>query len=447
MRRWKQRFGVVVITVLVGGFGGSTRSDARDLTDSLIKGYVGLAPFFAGSTFCPCAFAQSLASALGTATSQTISLNVPIASVAPAFTYRFNSSLNVFERSTGILGPMFAERALTIGKGNFNFALGYAYVGFDDINGKSLNHLTTRNGVFVTNQGDAAELRTNLDVQTHVIAPTFRYGITDQLDVSVILPILNTSLRIRNTTVAVANQITPNLGDLSDFTNLTNNIGNLRFVRADPRVVGRPVKSSASATGIGDIVLRSKYNFWYIENSAAAIELDLVLPSGEKDDLQGTGDTHVIPRLIGSHVMSNRVEPHISLGLDLNGNDVDRSSFIFGVGATVQTWQRLVMTVDVLGRSEFSRFKTDTNTLSGDGLRLDRPTAQCTAAQPCRGQSAKVAIFPEKFTQRNDIVNFALGLRYAFGDAGSMYFGGVMPLNHDGFRSEFIPTGGVEYTF
>src|SRR5258708_1997877 len=132
-RQQHLRYLASVITLL-GTLTTAARSEARELTDALIKGYVGLAPFFSGSTCCPCAFAQTLASALGTATSQTISLNVPIASVAPAFSYRFNPDLSVFERSAGILGPMFAERALTIGKGKFNFNIGYAYVEFDDIN-------------------------------------------------------------------------------------------------------------------------------------------------------------------------------------------------------------------------------------------------------------------------------------------------------------------------
>jgi hypothetical protein len=39
-----------------------------------------------------------------------------------------------------MLGPLFAERALTIGKGKFNFNIGYAYVEFDDINGRVHNN-------------------------------------------------------------------------------------------------------------------------------------------------------------------------------------------------------------------------------------------------------------------------------------------------------------------
>ena len=236
----------------------AARSEARELNDALVKGYVGLAPFFSGGTFCPCAFAQNLSNALGIATSQTITQNVPVASVAPAFSYRYNPALSIFERSTNMLGPMFAERALTIGKGNLNFNIGYAYVGFDDINGSSLDQLTTSPGFFFTNQGDAAQLHTRLNVQTHVFAPTVRYGLSDNLDLSFIIPILNTSLQIRNTTVAVANQITPNLGDLSDFSTLSTNVSNLRYVQTTPRVVGQAIRSSQNATGLGDIIIRSK---------------------------------------------------------------------------------------------------------------------------------------------------------------------------------------------
>jgi hypothetical protein len=82
-----------------------------------------------------------------------------------------------------------------------------------------------------------------------------------------------------------------------------------------------------------------------------------------------------------------------------------------------------------------------------NGLLLNKPIDQCTEASQCSGQSTKVRIFPENFAQRNDIVNFAFGIRYGIGEAGSVYFGGVIPLNDDGFRSDFIPTGGVEYTF
>src|SRR5712692_1794287 len=130
---WQRLRYIALAIMLSGTLSIAARSEARDLTDALVKGYVGLAPAFSGGSFCPCVFAQSLASALSTTTSQTITQDAPIASVAPAFSYRYNPTLSIFERSAGMLGPMFAERSLTIGKGKFNFEIGYAYVGFDDI--------------------------------------------------------------------------------------------------------------------------------------------------------------------------------------------------------------------------------------------------------------------------------------------------------------------------
>src|SRR5689334_9627332 len=103
MSRQNRLRGMMLVISLCGILGISVRSEARQLNDALVKGYVGLAPFFSGGTFCPCAFAQNLSNALSIATSQTITQNVPVASVAPAFSYRYNPALSVFERSTNML--------------------------------------------------------------------------------------------------------------------------------------------------------------------------------------------------------------------------------------------------------------------------------------------------------------------------------------------------------
>lgn len=465
MLGWQRLRYVALGIILLGTSSIATRSEARNLTDALVKGYVATAPFYlTGSLnnqpFCPCALAQNLASALSTATSQAITQDVPVASVAPAFSYHYNPTLSIFERSAGMFGPLFAERGLTLGKGKFNFNIGYAYVGFDHINETSLDNLRTGPGVLLTQQvpgvtgpANAVQLHTNLNVQTQVVVPTFRYGVTDRLDFSLVVPILNTFLRIRNTNVLVANQVTPGLGDLNDPINLQNNIGKLRYVATTPTALVLPgmksqsVGSAESATGVGDIILRSKYNFWGAEDGAAAFGLSLILPSGDKDNLQGTGDTHVVPSFILSKVIWDRFEPHLNLGVDLNASDVDLSSFLYTVGATVQVVQQLALMIDVIGRSEFNGLSVNQNQLNSGGLLLSKSVSQCTQQAPCSGQGTKVAVFPKNFAQRNDIVNFAFGLRYGIGTSGTVYFGGVLPMNSDGFRSDFIPSGGVEYTF
>jgi hypothetical protein len=110
--------------------------------------------------------------------------------------------------------------------------------------------------------------------------------------------------------------------------------------------------------------------------------------------------------------------------------------------------EQLGLVIDFLGRHEFEKLHVHvppTGVVSG--YLLDRPSSSCTEEQPCflsaiksfPGFSAKI--------KRNDIADFSIGLRYALGSAGSVFFGAILPLNEDGFRPDFIPAGGIEYTF
>lgn len=78
---------------------------------------------------------------------------------------------------------------------------------------------------------------------------------------------------------------------------------------------------------------------------------------------------------------------------------------------------------------------------------MNRTLDTCTAAQPCFLSSVTTfPAFPIKI-KRNDIADFSFGLRYALGTSGSVFFGVIVPLNDDGLRADFIPSGGIEYTF
>src|SRR5512142_1246855 len=64
---------------------------------------------------------------------------IPLPSPASGFTYTFDSSLGVFQRSTESFGPILAERAETIGKRKFTFGVSYQYFKFDTIEGVKLD--------------------------------------------------------------------------------------------------------------------------------------------------------------------------------------------------------------------------------------------------------------------------------------------------------------------
>jgi len=127
---------------------------------------------------------------------------------------------------------------------------------------------------------------------------------------------------------------------------------------------------------------------------------------------------------------------------------VSRSSFLYAVGATLLVWKNLGLVVDFLGRSEFEGLDAQVPA-SGfyKGVVFNKPSNTCTAASPCFISNFVSTPFLPIKIERNDIVDFSFGLRYTIGTQGSIFFGGLIPLNDDGFRADFIPSGGVEYTF
>ena len=117
----------------------------------------------------------------------------PLGSSAGGFTWSFMPGTGTFARTTESFGPLFAERALTIGKGRVNVGLNYQRTSFDSFEGRSLED---REIVFYTPfpssiiGEDALEL--NLTTQTFGFFAN--YGVTDRLDFGVVLPVVSTSM-------------------------------------------------------------------------------------------------------------------------------------------------------------------------------------------------------------------------------------------------------------
>lgn len=464
-------------------------SEAKDLTVVLQQGLTLDFPAFRLNTRD---FASHISPAFASAIAQAVTYQLPLVSLAPAFAPRYDPSLHLYEQVLEVPGPLFSERALTLGKGRLNFSVGYSYVDFSELNGTSLHDLaspalfldpspkeavSTGGGGFFLAPAVLSKLHTRLDLNAHIVAPTFRYGITRKWEVGLTIPVLNTFLRIRETSVPAV-VVDPNsrigyaynrgpggqfFGEgLASLTSsgffkftcakaqeaLVQCLGKQLFVksRASTRSLG---KATGSATGVGDIILRSKYHFWRTATGGAALGMSLQLPSGEKRNFQGTGETHVRPALYLSQIFVERIEPHLNLGVDFNANDIERSSFFYATGVSTLLWRQLGLIIDVIGQSEFKRAILPGTQMqpSLPGLVIDRGPGTCTLESPCRAAATVPVFVLREKIKRNDIVDLTFGLRYALGHSGSVFFGGIIPLNADGFRADFIPSTGVEYTF
>jgi hypothetical protein len=362
---------------------------------------------------------------IGPALANTVASTYPVASASSSVTYQFNPKTETFERRTRVLGPIIGERAETIGKGQLDIGVSLSFVDFSTINGDNLGDLVNQptingrvvsfpvpGGVVLKNGRFTnflpVEVQANIDVQATIGTPSITYGVTPDLDVNLSLPLLETYLKVQvNETVP-----DPRLPEfmLPDCTNGS----------AAPTTCGSTTinhQAADRAVGFGDLLLRFKYILLRDKPVDLAAGLGVSFPSGNPDNFQGTGTYQVQPALIVSKVIADRFEPLLDLAVNLNANDVSRSSFRWAVGSTATLYGPLTAAAVFLGNNEFNA-QTDP---------IEAPF----------------------FFQinRNDYYNFSFGLRCLFAETGVVSANVIVPLNRDGLRADYIPTLGVEYAF
>ena len=350
------------------------------------------------------------------ALANTVASTYPVASASSGVTYAYDPAVDTLVRQPGVAGPILGERAETIGRGRFNFSASFSYVHLTSINRDDLESLVNRrrvNGqtlVFpVPNGTTLADGRfttflpvhvvTDLDVDAYILSPSVTYGVTPDLDVNLTLPLLRTSLGV--TTRARAPD--PRFPEFA-------------LPPGEPPSID--VQSlSDHAVGVGDLLLRAKYAFARSEWMDAAAALGLSLPSGDPDDLQGTGTTRLQPALVLSHVFAGRFELLLDAGMDLDTSDIDRSVVRWAAGGIYQVLDGLSIPVVFLGRNELA----------------------------ARSDPIPTPFFFQ--VERNDIYDASVGLRWRFMESGFVGLNALVPLNGDGIRPEAIPTLEASYAF
>ncbi len=111
--------------------------------------------------------------------------------------------------------------------------------------------------------------------------------------------------------------------------------GNSAFHQFNPAVVtsctttpcvNGSFSSAGTATGIGDVDLRAKYEVYQGEHFGFATGVDVRLPTGDEQNLLGSGAIGVRPFGIVSY--SARVSPHAEIGYELNGKSILAGDFV-----------------------------------------------------------------------------------------------------------------------
>ncbi len=368
---------------------------------------------------------------------------IPLGSSSGGFAYTFNPSLGTFSRESSTFGSAFAERALTAGRGRFNLGFNFQRATYDTLEGANLRNGDIR--VYLVHQdccsptntpgtppapffeGDIIENRLLLNLTSSIFSAFVNYGVTDRVDVGVVVPVLTVRMRAaaHATVLRLATAETPGIhsfpGGLSDET----------------------VNSSQTAQGLGDILLRTKYRFFDAAGGGLAAGIDLRLPTGNSDQLLGTGGTQLKLSLIGS-MASGPFSPHVNAGytfsrgheptlLTVTPNIPDEMSYAVGFDTAVTS--RTTISLDVTGR-----------TLRGLGRLV--PVARQFPFTTQEGVFG-TAVFSE-FARRPGDLNLAVGAAgVRFNPRGSFLISAelLIPVTESGLRDKVTPVIGVDYSF
>ena len=360
----------------------------------------------------------------------------PIGSSSRAFSHVFNPDLGGFERTTESFGPIFAERALTIGRRRLGVGLDVQHSHYDSFRGKELQDGAVKFylrhfpfGAFLGRppvffEGDLVEAALKLKLSKSQAVFSANYGVTNAFDVGIVVPIVHvnmdaaveaTILRLATGSVA-ASQNThqfPDGGTTAVFT------------------------AKGSATGIGDVVLSSKYRFFSEGQGGLAAGLHVRLPTGDSENLLGTGAKQATVNLIGS-TASGRIASHFNIGYTFSGRSnvaTIPDEFDYRGGIEIPVNPRLTLTADFVGRAFRNMvFLRETDTVFDFVNMFGVPNSiKLAEFQPVSGtlHSVLETLGGTFNITRNLLISVNV----------------LIPLNSSGLRTNVTPAVGLAYAF
>ena len=372
---------------------------------------------------------ESEFSQFGTAlTGQIVSL--PLPAPASGFTYQFDPGLGVFTRSTSSFGPILAERADTIGARRVSIGFAYQRLAFDSIENIDLQSVpavfTHDNAELRGGREDVITTVNSIDSKVSRSAAFITYGVTNDLDVSIAVPYITTDIVV--TSDATVRRIGTTIPEIHFFRAVDDSIGDRRIYTA-----------FGHASGIGDITIRMKQAIKKSPRNGIALGLDLRLPTGDENNLLGTGAPAVQPFAAWSATYGT-FAPHINLGYQWNGSstlagDIEAGVSadlpdvaVYALGAVVAVHPRVTLALDVLGR-----------------YIIDSPRVRLEDFVALDGHS----VYPNIAFDTGSIneLSSAVGLKINLAGRLLLNTNLLMRLNSGGLRDKISPLVGVEYAF
>ena len=382
----------------------------------------------------PYLFNQSVASQVST---------FPLGASTGGFSYRYNPETGAPERLTESFGPAFAERARTIGRKHWELGFNYQHVAYDSFEGTDLEnggltfyirHQDAQPGQVPSLffEGDLVRADLSLKVRTDTIALFGTVGVTDRLDIGIAVPMVRVEMDAGLHASVVRLSTSPNFTQIHRFADGSSE---------------ETLSRRGSATGIGDVLLRAKFRFLDTPGGGLAAGLDVRLPTGDKDNLLGTGATQTKVALIGSTAV-RRLSPHMNVGYTFSSGGSSllnvTDEFNYAAGVDLPVHPTLTLAADVFGRTlrNFGR------------LRLVDESFLYQVATPVPGGSPSLGpvqefVAPQYESQPGNLNLTYLALGGKFNPWRNLLLAAnvLIPVSNAGLKARPIPVVGLNVAF
>jgi hypothetical protein len=360
--------------------------------------------------------------------------NIPFSASSGGQTFRFEGATPV---ATSIsAGPIYAERAQTMGRGRLFVGLARSGLHYETLRGVPLDDIKftfahanvdfpgcdaifggdcTTYGV-PTFENETINFNLDLAVEVNVTALQLTYGVSNRIDFGVVVPFVSTSLRGTSTA-----EIIPFGDDVPPPHFFSGTEENPVFTASR--------FTEGSASGLGDVSARVKVNLREGTPVSLAVLGEGRFPTGSEEDLRGSGAV----QLRGLGIVSARLgefTPHVNVGYQFRGRTLDTDSFLLTAG-----FDQLLAPWATLAADLITEFQVGTN-------KITVPT-DVTLEAPFH-RTIDATDIPER---RDDIVNASLGTKLSLPQRVTFLANALFPLNRGGLRPDVLWTVGAEYTF
>jgi hypothetical protein len=393
------------------------------------------------------------------------------------------------------LGPILTERASVIGKRAYSLGVAYQYFGFDKIDGIDLHkipalleHEPPAQPVNTTIPAYYLDYITTINEIHFSLHQTVIYGvvgISKHMDASVEIPIEQVHFRVASRAHIVRTQpceVTPGpsgggdclpslglddskspkgyCGEFHWFAQTTTDCGqifsstNVVFpVPGSSPITGAPASQQppTDASGIGDMIIRGKYEMIHREKLVGSVGLGVRFPSGDAKNFLGTGAYGLIP--FGAVTYLGRFSPHVRFGYEWNshsllgGDPTSTSSslhsaslppaWLYSAGADYRATRRLTIGVDLIGEGVRDAERVQLGS---------KPEQQESNGQIFQKQQVDVpTISPTSGSYNSDAI--AVGGKIRLKKELVLIGNATMRVDDGGLRANVVPLVGLSYAF